>query len=84
MRYSLSVKFNKDFVEVDEAARIITIGIRAKPVKGKANEEIVKKLAQAFRRAVVQRAHRRGRAVENQGRRNYLTGALISASCSPE
>jgi len=48
MRYSLSVKFNKDFVEVDEAARIITIGIRAKPVKGKANEEIVKKLAKHF------------------------------------
>jgi hypothetical protein len=50
MRYSLSVKFNRDFVEVDDAARSITIGIRAKPVKGKANEEIVKKLAKHFGR----------------------------------
>jgi len=48
MRYSLSVKFNKDFVDVDERARSITIGVRAKPVKGKANEETVKKLAEHF------------------------------------
>jgi len=50
MLYSLSVKFNKDFVEVDEAAKTIAIGVRAKPVKGKANEEIVKKLAKHFGR----------------------------------
>jgi len=50
MRYALSVKLNKDFVEVDEQARRITIGVRAKPVKGKANEEIVKKLAKHFGR----------------------------------
>ena len=48
MRYSLSVKFNKDFVEVDDAAKSITIGVRTRPVKGKANEEIVKKLAKRF------------------------------------
>jgi hypothetical protein len=48
MRYSLSVKFNKDFVEVDEQAKRITIGVRARPVKGKANEGVVKKLAERF------------------------------------
>jgi len=48
VRYSVSVKFNKDFVEVDEAAKRITIGVRARPVKGKANEEVVKKLAEHF------------------------------------
>lgn len=48
MRYALSVKFNKDFVDVDEQSRHITIGIRARPVKGKANEELIKKLAKHF------------------------------------
>ncbi|MCX6820423.1 MAG: DUF167 domain-containing protein [Candidatus Aenigmarchaeota archaeon] len=48
VRYSVTVKFNKDFVEVDEAAKRITVGVRAKPVKGKANEEVLKKLAKHF------------------------------------
>jgi len=48
MRYNLSVKFNKDFVDVDEQSRHITIGVRARPVKGKANEELIKKLAKHF------------------------------------
>ena len=48
MRYEVSVKFNKNFIDVDEASKKITIGIRAKPVKGKANKEIVKKLAKYF------------------------------------
>lgn len=48
MRYEVSVKFNKDFVDVDEAGKRITIGVRAKPVKGRANEEIIKKLAKHF------------------------------------
>lgn len=40
------MKFNKDFVEVhgDE----IRIGIKAKPEKGKANLEIIKKLSKHF------------------------------------
>ena len=42
------MKFNKDFVVVDEDAKKIEIGIRAKPVKGKANKDIVKKLAKYF------------------------------------
>ena len=48
MRYSVSVKFNKDFVEVDEAGGRIVIGVKARPLKGKANEEIIRKLAKHF------------------------------------
>ena len=48
MRYEVSVKFNKDFIDVDKETRKISIGIRAKPVKDKANKEIVKKLAKHF------------------------------------
>ena len=47
MRYNLKVKLNKDFVKV--AGDNIEIGVMAKPQKGKANEEIVKKLAKHFR-----------------------------------
>lgn len=48
MKYRLSVKFNKDFIDVDEQKKAITIGVRSKPVKGKANAEIMKKLAEHF------------------------------------
>ena len=48
MKYEVSVKFNKDFLDVDKAGRKITIGVRAKPTKGKANREIIKKLAGYF------------------------------------
>ncbi len=46
MRYSVSVKLKKDFIEVDEDK--IVIGIKAQPEKGKANEEIIKKIAKHF------------------------------------
>jgi uncharacterized protein (TIGR00251 family) len=48
MKYEVSVKFNKDFLDVDEESKKITIGVRAKPTKGKANGEIIKKLAKHF------------------------------------
>ena len=48
MRYSVSVKFNKNFVEVDEASGRIVVGVKARPAKGKANEEIIRKLAKHF------------------------------------
>ena len=48
LNYEVSVKFNKDFVDVDDDGKKITIGIRAKPVKGKANEEIIRKLSKYF------------------------------------
>jgi len=46
LAYKIIVKFNRDFIEVSGNA--ITIGIKSKPVKGKANREIIKKLAKYF------------------------------------
>ena len=46
MIYKVSVTFHKDFVEVNNDE--ITIGIKAKPEKGEANKEIIKKLAKYF------------------------------------
>ena len=49
MRYQVNVKFNKDFIDVDEDSKTITIGIRSKPVKGRANKEIIEKIADYFK-----------------------------------
>ncbi len=46
MRYEVDVKFNKDFLVVEGGK--ITIGVRAKPVEGRANLEIVKRIAKHF------------------------------------
>lgn len=46
MRYEVSVKLKKDFIEVD--GNKIIIGIKAAPEKGKANEEAIKKIARHF------------------------------------
>ena len=46
MRYRIAVKFNEDFVKVD--GDIIEVGVKSKPEKGKANIEIIKKLAEHF------------------------------------
>ncbi len=46
MRYSVSVKLKKDFIEVDGDK--ITVGVKAQPEKGKANDEAVKKIAKHF------------------------------------
>lgn len=48
MRYSVSVKLKRDFVKIDEETKSIEIGVRSRPEKGKANEEIVKRLARHF------------------------------------
>lgn len=48
MRYSVSVKLKRDFVKIDEETKSIEIGVRSRPEKGKANEEIVKRLARYF------------------------------------
>ncbi len=47
MRYKLKVKFNSDFVKV--SGESIEIGVKSKPQKGKANVEIVRRLAKHFR-----------------------------------
>lgn len=46
MIYKVSVTFHKDYVEVNNDE--ITIGIKAKPEKGEANKEIIKKLSKYF------------------------------------
>lgn len=46
MLYEITVKFQKNFFEISDNQ--ITIGIKSKPVKGEANKEIIKKLAQHF------------------------------------
>lgn len=46
MRYNVTVKFNTDAIEVDGCT--ITVGIRSKPERGRANRELVDKLAKHF------------------------------------
>lgn len=46
MRYAVEVKFHKDFVKV-EGDKIV-IGIKSRPEKGKANLELIRKLAKHF------------------------------------
>jgi hypothetical protein len=47
MKYTVMVKFNDDdAIEVD--GDTITIGIKARPERGKANRELVSKLAKHF------------------------------------
>lgn len=44
--YKVHVEFSKEFLEVNENQ--INIGIKSKPLKGKANKEIIKKIAKYF------------------------------------
>jgi uncharacterized protein len=44
--YKVSVSFHKDFIEVNGDQ--IEIGVMAKPIKGEANSEIIKKIAKKF------------------------------------
>ena len=46
MRYKVSVQFHKDFVEVEGDTMVI--GVRAKPERGKANDEVARKIAGYF------------------------------------
>ena len=46
MLYKVSVSFHKDYVNVK--GDLIEIGIMEKPVKGKANTAIIKRLAKYF------------------------------------
>jgi len=47
MRYEVEVEFRRDFVKVD--GNKILVGLRSRPVKGKANLELIKKLARYFK-----------------------------------
>jgi len=44
--YKVYVEFSKDFLEIKKNQ--INIGIKSKPIKGKANKEIIKKIAKHF------------------------------------
>ena len=46
MLYRVSVSFRKDYVKIQDD--LIKIGVMAKPVKGEANLEIIKKIAKHF------------------------------------
>jgi len=46
MLYKVSVSFHKDFIEIKDNQ--IEIGIMAMPMQGKANIEIIKKIAKHF------------------------------------
>lgn len=47
MRYEVEVKFHADFVRVEEGR--IVVGLTSRPEGGRANLELVKKLARHFR-----------------------------------
>ena len=46
MKYEVEVKFHEDFIRV-EGNRIV-VGIKSRPEKGKANLELIKKLAKHY------------------------------------
>ncbi len=46
MFYKVSVTFHRDYVKIK--GDVIEIGIMVKPVQGKANTEIIKKIAKHF------------------------------------
>jgi len=47
MRYEVEVKFHEDFIIVERNK--IIIGLRSKPEKGRANKELIKKIAKYFK-----------------------------------
>ena len=46
MIYKVQVKFSKDFLKINDDQ--INIGIKSNPIKGEANKEIIKKIANHF------------------------------------
>ncbi len=47
MRYRVKIRFREDFVE--EKNGVLVVGIKALPEKGKANRELIRKLAKYFK-----------------------------------
>jgi len=46
MFYKVAISFHKDFIEVNGDQ--IEVGIMSKPIKGQANQEIIKKISKKF------------------------------------
>ncbi|MEM2954095.1 MAG: DUF167 domain-containing protein [Candidatus Bathyarchaeia archaeon] len=47
MKYEVEVKFQNDFIKVE--GNSIVVGLKSKPEKGRANIELIKKLAKHFK-----------------------------------
>ncbi len=47
MKYNVVIKFRRDIMEVN--GHTITVGIKARPENGRANEELVGKIAEHFK-----------------------------------
>ncbi|MEM7819650.1 MAG: DUF167 domain-containing protein [Candidatus Aenigmatarchaeota archaeon] len=47
MKYEVEVKLHKDFITVDKNK--IIVGLTSRPEKGKANTELIKKIAKHFK-----------------------------------
>ena len=47
MRYEVEVSFHRDFLRIEDNK--IIVGLTSKPEKGKANLELIKKLAKHFK-----------------------------------
>ena len=47
MKYNVMIKFNMDGIEVDNDT--ITVGVKSRPERGRANKELINKLAAHFR-----------------------------------
>lgn len=47
MIYEVNVEFHKNFVKID--GKRITVGVTSRPERGKANQELVRKLAKHFK-----------------------------------
>jgi len=52
MRYQVDVRFGREYLSVQGSH--ISIGLKARPVKGRANRELVKKLANYFKVSATQ------------------------------
>ncbi len=46
MKYLVRVKLNKNFIEIKDD--VIIVGVRSKPEGGKANQEVIEKIADYF------------------------------------
>jgi len=47
VRYEVEVIFHRDFLKIE--ANKMTVGLTSKPEKGKANRELIKKIAKHFK-----------------------------------
>ncbi len=52
MRYQVDVRFGREYLSVQGSH--ISVGLKARPVKGRANRELVKKLANYFKVSATQ------------------------------